>query len=88
MVQGSDVTLRGACGKAPCACGQQRERHHLRYYLSRTEADPTHMLYIPRSRLKAFQQGVRGWRSDFKRLAQHLAGLNAQTLKSEKGKPR
>ena len=65
----------------------QRERHHLRYYLSWTEAGRTHMLYIPHSQLKAFQQGVRAW-SDFKHLAQQVARLNAQTLKAEKGKPR
>ena len=87
MVQGSAVTLRRPCDKASGVCAQQRERYHLCSYLSWTEAGRTHMLYVPHRQLKAFHLGVRAW-SDFKRLAQQVARLNAQIFKAEKDQTR
>lgn len=87
MIQGSLVTLRGSCGKAACSCAQGRNRYHQRHYLSWTERGRTRMLYIPRGQLKAFRDGVRAW-VEFKRIAQHLARLNAQILKAKEVKSR
>ena len=43
------------------------------------------MLYIPRAQRKTFQRGIQAW-AKFKRLAQRLARLNAQILKSQEVK--
>ena len=85
MIQGCLVTLEGSCGKPSCSCAQRRDRYHRRRYLSWTEAGRTRMLYLARADLKAFQRGIKAW-AEFKRIAQQLAHLNAQTLKSKEVK--
>lgn len=83
MVQGSLVALRGSCGKPSCACAGNRDRAHLRHYLSWTEGGRTRMLYIPQDQLEAFRQATRAW-AEFKRLSQQLARRNALKLKLER----
>jgi Family of unknown function (DUF6788) len=82
VIQGSLVKLEGSCGKPSCVCARDRNRQHVRHYLSWNEAGRTHMLYIPQARLKDFRRGTQAW-SEFKRRAQQLARLNAQILKSQ-----
>ena len=85
MIRGSLVTLEGHCGKPSCSCAHNRVRYHRRHYLSWTEAGRTRMLYVPRAGLKSFQRGIKAW-VEFKQIAQQLARLNAQILKSKKVK--
>lgn len=85
IIQGSEVTLKGPCGKTSCACARDLERQHLRHYLSWTEAGCTRMLYIPSTQLQAFQWGTQTW-TQFKHRAQQLGRLNAQILKSQESK--
>jgi len=62
MIRGSIVRLKGKCGKPSCACSQDPEKEHIRYYLSVNEAGKTRMVYISKKRLPEVEEGIRAWK--------------------------
>jgi hypothetical protein len=83
MIRGSIVKLKGKCGKPNCACSQDREKEHIRYYLSVNEAGKTRMIYIPKKRLPEVEAGIRAWKS-FKKVGKELADINLAMALQEK----
>jgi hypothetical protein len=85
LIRGSIVKLKSKCGKSNCACSDDPDKRHIRFYLSYSEAGKTNMVYIPRKHLHAVEQGIQAWKS-FNEASKELAKVNMDQLLREKGK--
>jgi hypothetical protein len=81
FLPGSLYILKIKCGKRNCKCITKGEKHKM-YYLSYSKDGKTHMIYIPRKKLKEARELTKRYK-EFKRAINKLKSFNIKLFKKK-----
>jgi len=81
FLPGSLYILKIKCGKRNCKCITKGEKHKM-YYLSISKDGKTHMIYIPRKKLKEVKELTKRYK-ELKKVIDRLKSFNIKLFKKK-----